>query len=208
MSATLTLRAKAFSKRWMPLSTPPSNAVTLDPAAVLRGLTTGDPVSLGALPREHGIYALHNHTGSIRYIGITKADKQGFYGRINNRHVTGSESRSHKFSHAYNTGRMWRANKDERPDAHLAKNLRTAFIRRHCRATFLSLSPALWGELPHLEKAVQSLAPDGMFDWGDKRGFTSLPEPRELVDVLLDELSFTPEQREAVERQAALCVAN
>jgi hypothetical protein len=97
----------------------------LDPAVVLRSLITIDPVRLDALPREHGIYALHDHRGAIRYIGITEADKYGFHGRINNRHVSGSEGRSHKFSHAYNTGRMWRAKKDSRLDAMLAKHLRT-----------------------------------------------------------------------------------
>jgi hypothetical protein len=193
----------AFWKWWTPLSTPPS-LTTLDPVVVLQRLVTSAPVRVDALPHEHGIYALHNHAGAIRYIGITKADKYGFYGRINNRHVSGSESRSHKFSHAYNTGRLWRANKDDRPDARLAKNLRTALVRRHCRATFLSLPPALWVELPELEIAVQAIAPAGMFDWGGKRGFICLPEPTQLVDALLDELCFTPEQRAAVDRQAAL----
>jgi hypothetical protein len=159
---------------------------------------------LEAVPREHGIYALHDHAGAIRYIGITKSDKYGFYGRINIRHVSGSEGRSHKFSHAYNAGRLWRAKKDDRPDALLAKQLRTAFIRRYCRATFLSLPTVLWDELPRLEIAVQAIASEGMFDWGGKRGFVSLPEPKELVDVMLDELCLTIDQRAAVERQAAL----
>jgi hypothetical protein len=46
----------------------------LDPAVVLRSLATGDALRLDALPREHGIYALRDHGGAIRYIGITKAD--------------------------------------------------------------------------------------------------------------------------------------
>jgi hypothetical protein len=179
----------------------------LDPYVVLRDLTTRDPIRLDALPRDHGIYALHDHTGSIRYVGITKGDRYGFYGRINNRHVSGSESRSHKFSHAYNTGRMWRAKKDDRADAGVAKHLRTAFIRRHCRATFVIVQPTLWGELSRLEIAVQALAPEGMLDWGGKRGFASLSEPKELIDALLDELRFSPDQRAAIERQAALHAA-
>lgn len=177
--------------------------IILDPSAVLRNLTTNDPVRLELLPREHGIYALHDHTGAVRYVGITKADPYGFYGRINGRHANGSEGRSHKFSHAYNTGRMWRSKKDDRPDASLAKQLRTAFIRLHCRATFVIVPPALWGALRRLETAVQAMAPEGMLDWGGKRGFGCLSEPKELVDALLDELRFTSDQRAAVERQAA-----
>jgi hypothetical protein len=166
----------------------------LDPKTVLKGLTTDAPVRLEALPRDHGIYALHDHSGAIRYVGITKGDKYGFYGRINNRHVSGSESRSHKFSHAYNTGRMWRAKRDAHPDAALAKHLRTAFIRRHCRATFEIVPATHWGELPRLETAVQSIAPEGMLDWGGKRSFVSLSEPRKLLDALLDELCFSLDQ--------------
>jgi hypothetical protein len=182
--------------------------IILEPSFVLRNLTTRDPVRLDALPREHGIYALHDHAGAIRYNGITKTDRYGFHGRINGRYVGGSESRSHKFSHAYNTGRMWRAKKDKRPDAGLAKDLRRAFIRRHCRATFVIVPPTLWDELSRLEIDVQAMAPEGMLDWGGKRGFVSLSEPKELVDALLDELHFSPDQRAAVERQATLHAAS
>jgi hypothetical protein len=179
----------------------------LDSANVFWDLTTRDPVRLDALPREHGIYALHDHAGLIRYVGITKKDKDGFYGRINNKHVSGSESRSHKFSHAYNTGRMWRAKKDDRSDAKAAKSLRMAFVRRHCRATFVIVPPTLCGELSKLEKDVQEMAPVGMPDWGNKRGFVSLSEPMDLVDALLDELRYSPHRRGAVERQATLHAA-
>lgn len=145
------------------------NVAILEPSVVLRALTTRDPMRLDALPQRHGIYALHDHIGVIRYIGITKADRYGFRGRINNRHVSGSESRSHKFSHAYNAGRMWRAKKDARPDAVIAKQLRMAFIRRYCRATYVTVPSTLWGELPRLEIAVQALAPKGMLAWGGIR---------------------------------------
>ena len=178
----------------------------LDPTSVLLNLTTQDPIRLDALPREPGIYALHDHLGAIRYVGIT-ADRYGFRGRINSRHVSGSESRSHKFSHAYNTGRMWRAPGDERPDAALAKLLRTAFIRQHCRATFITMPTMLWEELSKLEIAVQAKAPVGMLNWGGRRTFVSLAEPKNLVDTLLDNLRFTHEDRAAIERQAALCPA-
>ncbi|ESY77435.1 hypothetical protein X740_24765 [Mesorhizobium sp. LNHC221B00] len=45
---------------------------------------------------------------------------------------------------------------------------------------------------------------DGMFKWGSKRAFEPLPEPKELVDALLNELRFAPAQHAAIERQAAL----
>jgi len=176
----------------------------LDPASVFRTLATRDPVRLDEVPFEHGIYALHDHAGMIRYVGITRKDKRGFYGRINERHVGGSESRSHKFSHAYNTGRMWRAKKDNRPDALMAKALRREFARRYCRATFVTVPPTLFGELSRLEIDVQAAAPAGMLDWGSKRSFMPLSEPTELVDALLDELFYSAHDRAAVERQAAL----
>ncbi|WP_234851368.1 recombinase family protein [Sinorhizobium meliloti] len=176
---------------------------TLNAADILNELITRGPSRLDALPHDHGIYALHDHAGNIRYIGITKGDKYGFYGRIYSRHVSGSEGRSHKFSHAYNTGRMWRAKRDSSPDAGLAKHLRTAFVRRHCRASYVIVPPP-WGDLSQLEVAVQALAPEGMFAWGSRRAFDPLSEPNELVDAVIDDLHFTSAQRDAVERQAAL----
>ncbi|ESX80270.1 hypothetical protein X759_14140 [Mesorhizobium sp. LSHC420B00] len=176
----------------------------LDAGQVLEQLVNGEPSRLDALPRDYGIYALHDHHGDIRYIGITKGDKNGFYGRVFSRHVSGSEGRSHKFSHAYNTGRMWREKRDNSPDAGVAKHLRTAFVRRHCHASYVIVPPAFWSDLPRLELAVQANAPDGMFAWGSKRAFDPLPEPKEMVDALLDVLRFTPAQCAAIERQAAL----
>lgn len=176
-----------------------------DPSMVYLTLKTRDPVCLGKVPsKERGIYALRDHVGVIHYVGSTK----DFLGRIT-RHVSGSLSRSHKFSHAYNTGRMWADKDDKSPDATLARKLRHAFSRRHCRTTFVLVPPA-WDtrELSVLEKAVQALArPEGNHDWGDERNFTPLNEPKELVDALLDELSYSSDQRAAIERQAALCAA-
>lgn len=179
----------------------------LDPSVVLHGLMNCEPMRLGLLPHDHGIYALHDHMGVIRYIGITKSIDTGLFDRINSRHVTGSEGRSHKFSHAYNTGRMWRAKKDGRRDASIAKRLRSEFIRRRCRATFVTVPPSLRTELPELEIAVQAVAPAHMLEWGRKRAVASLAEPKKLVDSLLDDLCFSPEQRAAIERQAALYAA-
>jgi hypothetical protein len=134
-----------------------SRTMILDPSATFRELSTSDPVRLHILPRDQGIYALHDHAGAIRYIGITKQD-QGFFDRVNYKHVSGSEGRSHKFAHAYNTGRMWRSKKDHRPDAKLARLLRRTFIRRYCRATFVAVPPKLWSGLSTLETAVQAMA--------------------------------------------------
>jgi hypothetical protein len=47
-----------------------------------------------------------------------------------------------------------------------------------------------------------------MLDWEGKRHFLTFSEPKELVDAVLDVLSFTPDQRAAVERQAALHAAS
>ncbi|KQQ78456.1 hypothetical protein ASF70_22785 [Rhizobium sp. Leaf321] len=179
----------------------------LNAEEVLGKLVSGQPSRLDGLTRDHGIYALHDHLGDIRYIGITKGDKNGFYGRIYSRHVSGSEGRSHKFSHAYNTGRMWRQKRDDSPDALVAKHLRIAFVRRHCHASYVIVPPEFWSDLSRLELAVQAIAPNGMFAWGSKRAFIPVPEPREMVDEMLDELNFTPVQRTAVERQATLHAA-
>jgi hypothetical protein len=150
------------------------------------------------------MYALHDHNGDIRYVGITKKDDYGFYGRIMNRHTSGSEGRSHKFSHAYNTARMFRVKKDNRPDALEAKALRNAFARKYCRASFLPIGTAFHSNLMQLEKAVQDLAPPSMMAWGNKRSFVPVAEPTELLDALMDELQYTAGQRAAVERQAVL----
>lgn len=79
---------------------------------------------------------------------VTMEDRDGFYCRIYKRHVTGSEERSHKFSHAYNTGRIWRDKRDRGTGAMTAKSLRRLFVRRHCRATFLIVPPEHLGGLP------------------------------------------------------------
>lgn len=178
--------------------------MNIDPEALYEFLASQAPTRLGALPRTHGIYALYDHEGLMRYVGITRNDRSGFFGRINQRHVAGSESRSHKFSHAYNTGRMWRAKGDARPDARLAKNLRTAFARRFCRATVVAVPAALHSDLPIFEGAVQRLAPVGQLTWINARGFEPVAEPRALVDALLAELAYTPDHVDALLRQEAL----
>jgi hypothetical protein len=52
-------------------------SVILDPADVYQTLMSNKPVLLDALPREHGIYALHDYTGAL--LG---ADQQPARGRL------------------------------------------------------------------------------------------------------------------------------
>ena len=82
------------------------------PAQILQSLLEQAPVRLAELPNDHGVYGLVDHVGSIRYIGVTESPAMGFWRRIFQYHVTGSEGRSHKFSQAYNVGRMWRSRKN------------------------------------------------------------------------------------------------
>lgn len=184
----------------------------LDPAAVLKSLLSSQPVKLSDLPYDFGIYALFDHAGEARYIGVTESANCGFRNRINSRHVTGSEGRSHKFSHAYNTGRMWRSRTalaaQGPADAKLSKDLRSAFCRRHCSATFVAAPAAtksgpFFAALLSLEAQVKALAPSAMRDW-ENRQFPPEDEPIELVDALLEELRYTPQMREALNRQAAI----
>ena len=184
----------------------------LDPHSVLDTLTSSEPVALEKLPDEHGVYALFDHTGQVRYFGVTAAADGGFRVRINNKHVTGSEGYSHKFSHAYNTGRMWRSRgpralQDSR-DAKAAKRLRATFCRRHCRAAYFSIRLSgterdYFGELSALEKQIQSIVPPSLRR-SEGLSFVAEDEPKGMVDALIDELGYSAELREALARQAKL----
>src|SRR5665213_3594036 len=76
-----------------------------DAATFLVLLISKDLKSLDDLPEAQGIYALADHRGVLRYIGMTA--NETFRQRIYGRHVTGSEGNSHKFACAYNVGLMW-----------------------------------------------------------------------------------------------------
>lgn len=169
------------------------------------------PLSAAYLTREIGLYALWDHSGAIRYIGSTPRSSGGFLARIG-KHIGGTEGHSHKFSQAYCTGRLWRANKlhpaagavpQDPADADVAKKLRCRFIRRHCLASCLPIATGQEG-LEALELAVIEIArrdgPPGMLGWHGRR-FTGEREPVALVDALLAE---TPGLRAAVERQGEL----
>ncbi|MFB6448175.1 hypothetical protein [Bradyrhizobium tunisiense] len=171
----------------------------------LEALKTQKLRKIDDLPDAVGVYALADHLGDIHYIGITEADS--FRDRIYSRHVNGSEERSHKLACNYNIGRMWRDRKsaDHVPhDAQVAKNLRREFIRQHCHAACIPLGytkPAL----EQLEQEIFAIAPPDMISWNaTRRRVNSLPEPRDLVDALIEELGLSLDERAALDRQARL----
>lgn len=176
---------------------------SIDPVTCLELLVSQELKPLDLLPETQGIYALADHRGALRYIGMTAKDS--FRKRISSRHVTGSEGNSHKFACAYNVGRMWYGKKysEQDPvDGGLARRLRQIFIRRHCRAAFVSLQ-LKEAELRTLESGVLSIAPAGMRDWNGKRLWSD-PEPGELVDSLIEKLGWSAASRGAIERQLNL----
>lgn len=178
-------------------------------------LTESKPVRLADLPEEFGIYALWDHTKQVRYIGSTPKATEGFRTRIYSKHATGSEGRSHKFTQAYCTGRMWRYCKklhgpaaalaQVAADASGAKKLRNAFIRRYCAATYLvvprdSLPSPYFASLTAIEFQLQAMAPPSMRVW-EGIGFAAVPEPTALVDRLLIDLPYLAD---AAQRQRSI----
>ena len=177
----------------------------LTAANVLRELRSQKLSTIGRLlPPVVGVYALTDHMGDIRYIGITSA--VSIRDRCN-RHVDGSEERSPKLACNYNIGRMWRDRKhaDHVPaDAKISKDLRREFIRRHCLAVCYPLKLPKQ-QLEQLEKELLSIAPIEMTSWnGTRKRVNSAGEPRTLVDALISELGLSSDARAALERQAAL----
>ena len=191
----------------------------MDTRSIFEKLTQSEPVHLADLPEEFGIYALWDHERQIRYIGSTPKATEGFRTRIYSKHATGSEGRSHKFTQAYCTGRMWRyckklddpaAAREQSPaDADAAKKLRNAFIRKYCAASYVSIPRAslpepYFASLTSLEYQLQAMAPSSMRVW-EGIGFRPLAEPTPLVDLLLTEL---PHFAAGAERQYAIYKAH
>src|SRR5450759_1276303 len=175
----------------------------IDPATCLDLLISQDLKSLDDLPEAQGIYALADHQGMLRYIGMTANDT--FRNRINNRHVTGSEGNSHKFAWAYNVGRMWygrKCSEQDPQDGKLARQLRQNFIRQYCKAVCVPLQIQK-PELLALESGALRIAPLEMQDWNGRR-LGSEPEPRDLIETLIVDLCWSKAKCEAIERQAAL----
>lgn len=174
--------------------------IPVQPEQVLQSLSSSAKVRLAELPESFGIYALRDHNGIVRYIGSTPKHTEGFRTRIFGKHTTGSEGRSHKFSQAYCTGRMWRfsarihpsaaAKFENREDATSAKKLRTAFVRTYCSASILEVTRgdldqvAYAQHLVDLERKVQQLACPMMRAW-EGISFPPESEPSSLVDDLL-----------------------
>lgn len=172
-----------------------------DALAALHGLPLQ---SLTNIPKLKGIYALVDHEHHFRYIGSTKG--RDFHNRIHSRHTTGTEENSHKFSWAYNTGRMYRGPKGDDEelmrDRQAAKDLRTLFIRKHCRAVWMPLEGTRQ-EIEELEHSMVWLAPIETVQWNKQRVKSSPPpEPTELVDALIEELGIDPLTKARLERQA------
>jgi len=185
-------------------------------AQIFLALTQSTPIPTSDLPPAFGIYALWDHERSIRYFGCTPRAREDFRIRVANKHVTGSEGRSHKFSQAYCVGRMWRYSPKLHPecagdgqdpnDAKLAKRLRTLFIRRHCAVTFVevpvsSVTTGYFAYLTSLEAEIQARAPDAMRAWEGLLFVPTCDEPVALVEGLLNENTHL---RAAAERQNAL----
>ncbi|UYM16301.1 hypothetical protein [Endozoicomonas euniceicola] len=187
----------------------------MDSKDIFHHLTSSTPMPLTELPNSFGIYALWDHEHQIRYIGCTPKATEGFKIRVGSKHVTGSEGRSHKFSQAYCTGRMWRychkldpeaaAHEQNPNNAKLAKKLRTLFIRKYCAITFIEI-PKINSDMDYfkyliaLESQVQEMAPKCMRAWEGVK-FKPNNEPSELVDALILE---NPDLRKAAERQLAI----
>jgi len=191
------------------------SADVLDARSILVHLIQSKSTPLANLPEAFGLYALRDHAGEIRYIGCTPKATEGFRTRIFNKHATGSEGRSHKFTQAYCVGRMWRYCKKLHPpqafaeqcadDASDAKRLRNAFVRTFCSASYFTVPTATIGAnyfslLTGLKAQVQAMAPAAMREW-EGVAFRAMPEPSDLVDRLLGTM---PHLQQAVERQRAI----
>jgi hypothetical protein len=97
----------------------------IDPRLIFDALWTPSRLLLCNLPvDQYGLYGLYDHHGQIRYVGET-ADEDGYYGRINNRHVTGSEGRSHQYANEYIPLKT--------------RLVAPGFVRTHCRATIFPI---------------------------------------------------------------------
>lgn len=183
-----------------------------EPEAVLHALQNQEPIDLASLPDKHGVYALIDHAGSIRYLGVTENPRMGFRRRIFQYHVTGSEGRSHKFSQAYNTGRMWRSRTSHpgqiAAHAKFAKSVRTKFCRAYCRAAYVEVprdlaSTNYFQYLTRLESQVQQCAPLSMREW-EGINLRSVEEPADLVDSLIASLCLSSDARLALDAQLQL----
>lgn len=169
--------------------------------AVLDRLLSMPPRPTAETPRRsRGVYGLHDHTGTLRYIGSTSSTTQSLHERIHQRHRTGSEELSHYFSHMYNAGRMWRDRFDRSSsnDALHAKALRNAFIAEHCRAVWVEVPDQL--DIAGLERQLLCMAPAYATAWNGK-AVAAYDEPTDLVDRTLAGLGWDSRRIAALDRQ-------
>ena len=174
--------------------------VEADPHIILESLRSQPTQRLSGLPASSGLYALWDHSGVMRYIGI--AHSEGFRTRILSKHRTGSEEKSHKFSAAYNSGRLWRDRHDKScmADAQVSKRLRNEFILQHCSATVFPIGNYDGKSyLESVERKVISIARSDETTWNRK--FEACKEPNGLVDNLVAELRLGPNEIAAINRQ-------
>lgn len=170
------------------------------PETLLEQLLGSPTVRLNALPTDQGIYALYDHEGVARYIGVTE---MGLRRRIHDYHV-GGDGNSHKFSTIYNAGRMFHTRGDlftHAGDGRAAKELRRMFSRRYCGAVGIPLPQCSKTELYALETQVRRLAPKHALSWNDARALDSY-EPTELLNDFLKEIGWPSAKSEAIARQA------
>jgi hypothetical protein len=172
----------------------------MSPASFLALLLETEPVLLTQLPQTQGIYALFDHAGVPRYIGVTA---MGLRKRVAQYHV-GGDNNSHKFSTVYNAGRMFHTRNDLHTDANdgcIAKELRRLFARAQCRAVGIPLAGLSRTDLFALEAEVRRIAPAVALSWNDVRALDAY-EPAEHLDEFLTVLRWPIAKLNAVERQA------
>ena len=103
-----------------------------DPNHIANSVLNSSRLLLSDLPsNQHGLYALFDDRGQIRYVGQT-ACQGGYRDRIYNKHVTGSthgasgrSGRSHKYASEYMPLK--------------GRKAAPGFVRAHCRATIFPI---------------------------------------------------------------------
>lgn len=142
-------------------------------------------VSLNDLPQEQGLYALADHHGNIRYVGITT---MSIHRRVYQYHVAG-DGNSHKYSSAYNNGLLWHDRKNplsDTKDGAVAKRVRRDFARKHCKAIGFPLPYLSKAELEQIEREVIALVAG--LEWNGKKAIEPV-DPGALLEKELSQLS-------------------
>jgi hypothetical protein len=163
---------------------------------ICRFMRASAGLALDLLPEEQGLYGLLDHTGKLRYVGMTTMPLKR---RIAQYHVAG-DGNSHKYSCAYNAGLLWHDRKhpltDEK-DGRLAKKARREFVRATCRAVTLPLPNLAAEELQALERKVIDQLADHL-DWNDSKIIPAI-DVDDLVKGMTS--SWSEDDKQAMERQ-------